>query len=148
MATKKQRKRRSKERRHDWEYVYVDEDGREVEVEEEGGAGGKAGAKAQSSSAKAVKSTEAGRSAKPAARGGRKVEPPSWRRVFRRALIFAPIMLVIVYLLKPKSTSTPGVVLQTMLLLAIFIPFSYLMDSIMYRSFQKRLGGGAPPKKR
>ena len=34
MATKKQRRRREKERRHEYETVFVDEHGDEVEVEE------------------------------------------------------------------------------------------------------------------
>ena len=33
MPTRKQRRRRLKELRHDYEYVYVDEEGREVEVD-------------------------------------------------------------------------------------------------------------------
>ncbi|MER3412157.1 MAG: hypothetical protein C4305_07605, partial [Thermoleophilia bacterium] len=37
MATKKQRRRRAKERRHEWEYVLVDEEGREIAVEDANG---------------------------------------------------------------------------------------------------------------
>ena len=35
MPSRKQRKRRAKDRRHEWEYVYVDETGEEVEAPED-----------------------------------------------------------------------------------------------------------------
>jgi hypothetical protein len=31
------------------------------------------------------------------------------------------------------------VILQTLVLLAIFLPFSYFMDSLTYRAYQRRL---------
>jgi len=130
MASKKQRKRRQKDRRHEWEYVYVDDEGQEVEVDEEEDA---------PRSRKAPAKTSPGRAQ---SRGGRNVEPPSWRRVGKRALIFAPLMLVVVYLLQGKKHDYAQAVVQTLMLLAFFIPFSYFMDTLMYRSFRKRLGGG------
>lgn len=137
MATKKQRRRRDKDRRHEWEFVYVDEEGHEVEADEEDA----------SPPSKPQKDGQATK--RPlTTRGGRRVEPPSWQRVFRRALIFAPLMIVVVYLLKPKNGSTAGVVAQALILIALFIPFSYLMDSLMYRSFRKRMGGDGPQKRR
>ena len=135
MATKKQRRRRSKERRHEWEYVYVDDEGQEVEVEED-----EAPAKPTRSQAKATK--------QPSGRGGRKVDPPSWSRVGKRALIFAPLMFVVVFLLQGKHKSVPAAVLQTLVLLAFFLPFSYFMDRMMYRSALKRMGRGDRAKPR
>jgi hypothetical protein len=131
MATKKQRKRRQKDRRHDWEYVYVDDEGQEVEVDE---------AAAEPRSPKRTDSRSSGKRLQ--GRGRRPVEPPSWRRVGKRALIFAPLMLVVVYLLQGKKHDYRQAVVQTIILLAFFLPFSYLMDTMMYRSFRKRLGGG------
>jgi hypothetical protein len=123
MASKKQRRRREKERRHEYEFVYVDDEGREVEVEaaEPAKSNGKA---------RAVQSVQTGR--------GRKVDPPSWRRTLRRAAIFAPLMFVIVYFLRAKDATVVSVLLQVMMLLAFFIPFSYFMDSLMFRLAQKR----------
>jgi hypothetical protein len=130
MATKKQRRRRQKDRRHDWEYVYVDDEGQEVEVDEE------------TADQRSPKKTDAKASGKrPQTRGRRSAEPPSWRRVGKRALIFAPLMLVVVYLLQGKHHDYPQLVKQTAILLVFFLPFSYLMDTMMYRSFRKRLGG-------
>jgi ferric-dicitrate binding protein FerR (iron transport regulator) len=134
MASKKQRRRRQKERRHEWEYVYVDDEGEEVEVEEQ----------------PAPVATKAGGAPtkRPSGRAGRVAEPPSWRRVFKRAAIFAPLMLIVVVLLQGKKHSYGQAIYQTALLMAVFIPFSYVMDTMMYRAFRKRTGGGAQPKGR
>jgi hypothetical protein len=124
MATKKQRRRREKERRHEYEYVYVDDEGREVAVDEEPQPRGKNG---KTPSAKAVHTA-----------GGRTIEPPSWRRTLRRAAIFAPIIFIALYLLRTKDQTIVSVVFSVILLLAFFIPFSYFMDSLMYRLAVKR----------
>ncbi|MGZ4383981.1 MAG: hypothetical protein ACXVY3_05245 [Gaiellaceae bacterium] len=85
MATKKQRRRREKDRRHDYEFVYYDEEGNEVEVE----------------APKSVEKAPAARkpAARAAARNGRvrsvkAPKPPSWRTVGRYGvLIFALLFL-------------------------------------------------------
>ncbi len=142
MATKKQKRRRQKDRRHEWEYVYVDDEGREVEVEEDDSAP----AKPTRQAAQAV--ARPGTKSRQPARPGRKVEPPSWRRVYRRAAIFAPVMLIVVYLLRPKDASPASVALQVIVLLLFFLPFSYMMDSLMYRAYRKRIGDPIPPRER
>ena len=123
MATKKQKRRREKERRHEYEYVYVDDEGQEVEVDEpeEERKNGKSPAQ------RAVKTDR-----------GRTVDPPSWRRTLRRAAIFSPLMFVILYLLKPKGSTPASVLFSVALLMVFFIPFSYFMDSLMFRLAQKR----------
>ena len=132
MPSRKQRRRREKSRRHEYEYVYVDEDGHEVEVEpEEEGRSTRSGAQATR-----PRST----------RGGRKIEPPSWSRVGKRGLIFAPLMFLTVSFLS-KNVSVAQRAYQTLFLLAFFLPFSYLMDSLMYRSYMRRTGA-APPESR
>ncbi len=130
MATRKQRRRRDKERRHEYEYVFVDEQGREldpeaVEVE--------------------PKPTRERKAAKPAARGNRRQpQPPSWQRVFKRTGIFAPLMFGIILLLQRSGDrSIPAAFLQTLILMAIFVPFSYLMDMLLWRQHRKRSAGGA-----
>ena len=142
MATRKQRRRRQKDRRHEWEYVYVDDAGQEVEVEEDEAAPRKPAKQA----AKA--------SARPAAKGGskigpgRKVEPPSWNRVLKRGVVFAPVMLLVIYFLKPEGAATATLVVQLVVLLGFFMPFSYFMDSLMYRAYRKRIGDPLPPRQR
>lgn len=127
MATKKQRKRQQKLRRHEWEEVYIDEEGREIPVEE---------IDVPEPAAPRARKAEAAKSRAPAAartRGGRVIQPPSWQRVLKRAAIFAPIMFLVVNFLSKNLTLQQKVV-QTLLLLAFFIPFSYLIDVLMYLS--------------
>jgi len=138
MPSKKQIRRQQKLKRHEYEEVYVDEEGRELDPEE---AEQLIGAPLSPKAAKAAKA------AKPAGRGGRKVEPPSWRRTGRRGLLFFPLMLVVVFLISPEL-STAAKIANTIVLMAFFLPFSYFMDSIMWRSFQKRLARTDDPKKR
>lgn len=129
MPTRKQRRRRAKGQRHEYEYVWEDAEGNELPPED-----------APEPDAKSAKRAQA-----PAA-GPRQPEAPSWRRTFRRAVIFAPIMLVTVMLLS-SNLSTGQQITQTALIVGIFVPFSYLLDSLFYRSYKRRLerraGGGA-----
>jgi hypothetical protein len=123
MATKKQKRRRDKERRHEYEYVYVDDEGQEVEGDEpeQERKNGKTPAQ------KAVKTDR-----------GRTVDPPSWRRTLRRAAIFSPVMLVILYLLRPNGATPASVLFSVALLMVFFIPFSFFMDTVMFRLAQRR----------
>jgi len=123
MATKKQKRRRNKERRHEYEYVYVDDEGREVEVEESPSERKNGKSPAQ----RAVRTDR-----------GRPVEPPTWRRTLRRAAIFTPVMFVILYVLRPSGAGAGSVVFSVALLMVFFIPFSYFMDSVMFRFAQRR----------
>ena len=122
MPTRKQRRRRAKERRHEYEYVYVDEEGREVEVEPE------------ETRAPERKDRRPGR----AGAAGRVIEPPSWRKVGRRALIFGPLMFITIRLLEGGEPIVASLG-RTIFLLLIFLPFSYAMDAVMYRMHQKRI---------
>lgn len=138
MPTRKQRRRREKGRRHEYEYVLVDEDGNEVEPEE---------GDEEAAAATPRHSGRAGRASRPAAaargRGGRIVQPPSWRRVGRRALIFAPFMFLVISLTASELRPAARVV-QTLLFLLVFLPFSYVMDTVLYRRMQKRSGDVEP----
>jgi hypothetical protein len=129
MPSRKQRRRRAKERRHEWEEVWVDEEGNEVEppLDEEASRNGK-------------------RANPPVARssaGGRAVQPPSWQRVAKRGLIFAPLMFLTVTFLSGELTVAQRLV-NTAFLLAFFLPFSYAMDALMYRMYVRR--GGRPAR--
>ena len=68
--------------------------------------------------------------------------------VLRRGAIFGPFILIVVYLLRPKSATAASVVLQMVVLLLFFLPFSYVMDSFMYRAYRKRIGDPLPPRGR
>jgi hypothetical protein len=130
VATKKQQRRRQKLQRHEWEEVYVDEEGRELPPDE-------AEALAAPESAKTARNGKAAKTQKPA-RGARTIEPPSWRRAIRRGFLFGPLMLVTVMLLGQDLT-LPQQITQTLVLMAFFLPFSYFMDTMVWRSHQRRL---------
>lgn len=135
MPTRKQRRRRVKGRRHEYEYYYVDDEGREVDVEEpeekpERTAAKNGGARRDGKSAGRRTGSRTGRS-------GRTVQPPSWRRIGKRGAIFAPLMFVFVTILYTDLTIAQRL-MQTLFLLAVFLPFSYVMDSMTYRMWRRR----------
>jgi hypothetical protein len=127
VATRKQRRRREKEHRH--EYVWQDSEGNELDPSD-------------------VRSRGNGSQSKPArgagGGGGRQLQPPSWRRTIKRGLIFAPIFLGVVLLLNGDQGLAFAVV-NMLFLLAVFVPFSYLIDKLMWRSFQKRAARAEAP---
>jgi hypothetical protein len=122
MPSRKQRRRRAKERRHEWEEVWVDEEGNEIEPPLEG---------------EPSRNGKRASSPPPAKAGGRTVQPPSWRRVGKRGLIFAPLMFLTVTFLSGELTISQRL-LNTAFLLAFFLPFSYAMDALMYRMAVRR----------
>ncbi len=130
MANQKQRRRRAKEKRHQYDLVEIDEEGNETVL-----------------TASEVKSEAPTRSPtkKPSGRGASSKpprgtpQPPTWTRVLKRGAIFGPIFLAVVLLLGGDRMSFQGAVVQTLFLLAIFVPFSYFMDRLVWRSHEKRL---------
>jgi len=138
MPTRKQRRREAKLRRHEWEEVYVDADGRELAREE---------VEEPERPARNGHRPEKKRTASTAPTSTRGIQPPSWRRVLRRGAVFAPLMFVVVHFLSPADVKTAQKVAQTAFLLVVFIPFSYVMDTITYRLSQRRKAA-APPRRR
>jgi hypothetical protein len=141
MPTRKQRRRRQKELRHEYEIVYVDEEGRELEEAEDAAA----------SVGERRNGTREPKQARPAKkRGGRPlrpVQPPSWSRVVRRALLFGPLIFVAFSLIN-RDQPVVGRLAVAAAYTLFFIPFMYLMDRAMYRSYLRRSGGEPPPKPR
>jgi len=141
MPTKKQRRRHQKARRHEYEYVYLDDEGNEVPVEP-------SELRAERNGQRESKPSKAGNSGRSATgRRGRKVEPPSWRRSARRALLFGPILVVAMMLLN-RNLPLAQQIFPAVFLIAFFIPFSYFTDSLAYRMLQKRLARRDNPKTR
>lgn len=127
VPTRKQRRREAKLRRHEWEEVYVDADGRELDAD----------AVDVPTRDGRRKASEGRPGVRPAARG-RVVQPPSWQRVLRRGAIFAPLMFLTVYFIAGAELTTAGKLMQTVFLLLVFMPFSFLMDTVTYRMWQRR----------
>jgi hypothetical protein len=137
MATQKQRRKRAKEKRHEYDIVEIDAEGNETVL----------------SASELKTDTPSKPRAKPvAARGGATSrsrrgtpQPPTWGRVVKRGAIFAPIFLATVMLLGRGRITTAGAVVQTIFLLAIFVPFSYFMDRLVWRSHEKRIAKAKSP---
>ena len=127
MANEKQRRRRAKEKRHAYDLVEIDGEGNETvlsasELKDEQPKAKRADKKSAASSSR---------------RGA--PQPPSWRRVLKRTLIVVPLILVVVILLGGGNVSIAQSVDNAVPLLALFIPLSYVMDAVVYRTYQKRL---------
>jgi hypothetical protein len=133
MANQKQRRRRAKEKRHAYDVVEIDAEGNETVLTSREL---KADAPPKSSPTSQSKGQAKGQQQQ---RGGRGApQPPSWRRVFKRSAIFAPIFLATVLLLAGDRQTIVGAVIHTVFLLAVFVPFSYFMDRVVWRSHEKR----------
>ena len=128
MATKKQRRRRAKDKRHEWETVYVDDEGNEVEVDEPAPSRREAHADRKPATKGSQRSGGRGR-------GGRTPEPPSWRRSAKRTLIVAPIFFAFLLVVE-KELPTAFVVAA--LYSTLFVPFSYGIDMLSYRMQMRR----------
>jgi len=125
VATKKQRRRREKLRRHEWEYVQENDDGEEVVVE-------------SPRDVDVVKAEKSEAEKGPVDARGRPVQKPSFQRLGKRAAIFGPLLFVLVFITGGDSLSTNQKVFQAVLLLAVFMPLSYLLDHAMYRMLMRR----------
>jgi hypothetical protein len=125
MPSRKQRRRREKLHRHEYEYVIENEEGEEVVVERPPSDGAKNG------------KTD-GKAGVPRDRRGREIPKPSLGRVLRRTAIFGPLILVFVWITSGKDATTASKVFSAIVLLAFFIPFSYMVDVLMYRTIGRR----------
>jgi hypothetical protein len=129
VASKKQRRRREKLQRHEYEYVLETDEGEEVlESPRETEAAVKNGKPAKAP-------------AGPLDRHGKPVPKPSLRRVLRRTAIFAPLIAVFIYFTAPDLT-VAGLILNVALLLAFFMPLSYVVDTLVYRMLWRRYEKG------
>lgn len=137
MPSRKQRKRREKSLRHEWEYVEIDpETGEERTV-------APADLKADKPERKQQRKPAPSGRKQQGKRGGarRTPQPPSWRKVWKRTGLFAPLMAFFIYWTQSssKNGATPlAIVLNTAILIAFFAPFSYLVDTMTYRIYLKR----------
>jgi hypothetical protein len=126
VASKKQRRRREKLQRHEYEYVLETDEGEEV---------------LESPRSVTAAGPTNGKPAKepvgPVGRDGKPIPKPSLRRVLRRTAIFAPLIALFVYLTASNLT-VAGLILNVAVLLAFFMPFSYLVDVFVYRMLWRR----------
>jgi hypothetical protein len=131
MPTRKQRRRRQKELRHEYEYVYVDEQGHELEEAPEEPTRG--------DSRNGKRDTKRAPQKSGSTRPVRPVQPPSWQRVLKRALFFGPLIFLAFTAINSHQ-SLIGRLAVAAVYTAFFVPFMYLMDRAMYRSYLRRTG--------
>jgi hypothetical protein len=126
VASTKQRRRREKLQRHEYEYVLETDEGEEV---------------IESPRAAEVGTPKNGQPAKapvgPLDRHGRPIQKASLQRVLRRTAIFAPLIALFIYF-TTEDITVAGLVFNVAVLLAFFMPFSYLVDAIVYRMLWRR----------
>ena len=123
MPSRKQRRRREKLQRHEYEYVLETEEGEEIPVK----------------SPRPRRAGEDGTRQKELVdRRGRPVPKPTLQRVLKRVAIFAPLLFVVVLLTRPQGEPIAASVARVTFLIAIFIPFSYLVDVLVYRALVRR----------
>ena len=134
MATRKQRRRRAKSKRHDYEVVYLDDEGNEVEPEEV------APTKSAKAPARAATASKRSASTPSKSRWMREPQPPSWSRAARRGLLFTIVMVVILLVTNRQQTRI-GLVAIAIVFIALIVPFGYYTDQFTWRGYQKRLAG-------
>src|SRR5919198_4115720 len=141
MPTRKQRRRRAKDQRHEWEYVVYDDEGHEIEVDpaelrkerEQHRDGGRP---ARSAARNGKPSTPRDRKGRPL----RPQKPPTWRRAATRAAIFAVALLVFTSFLNQKNTQWATRVAIAVAYGLVAIPFFYFMDRATYRRYMRMAG--------
>jgi hypothetical protein len=137
VPSRKQRRKREKLQRHEYEYVIETEDGEEI-VE----APHVAEARGASRGASGGPATANGKAEKEPTglvdRRGRPIQKPSLRRVLKRTAIFGPLIALFILLTAGDSLTTAGLILNVGILLAFFMPFSYMVDTFVYRMLLRR----------
>jgi len=129
MPTRKQRRKRDKSFRHEYGFVTYDEEGNEVEVDP------------------AALRPKREERAKPAAkaqttRRGRPLrEPPvpSWQRSLKRGGMWGGLMLVVVVFFFHGQSLASRLAIGILYAVA-FIPLTYWIDRVAYRSYLRRSG--------
>ncbi len=140
MATRKQRKRSQKERRHEYEKVWILPDGTVSDEPPDGYV--EPAPRAQSAEGKKPEAKRAQGS-----RATKTPLPPSWGRAAKRSLMLGVVIFVLFVILGSKGNTGYAVaLLYAVLYTALFIPFTYYVDRFAYRRWQAKTTG-QPSKK-
>lgn len=139
MPTKKQKRRELKAKRHEYETVWLDSEGNELDE-----------APPELEEKKKEKSVAKTAATRPAPRGRREPQPPSWNRAIKRSGLLVVFFVVII------SLGARGNMLlalpQALAFGALYVPLMYYMDRWIYRRYQTKQAAGPvtprPAKKR
>jgi hypothetical protein len=133
MPTRKQRRRRSKDFRHDVRVFEVDEEGNEVPIAELRTRDAKAKPPAAKGNQKQAARGKGGRG-----RPVREVAPPSWERAFKRGGAMGALMLVAFLFLFKNAPIGLRIAWGAFYALA-FIPLTYWIDRTAHRTYLRRI---------
>lgn len=128
MPSRKQRQRRDKSMRHGlgrhaFEYVELDEEGNEIDLPEE---------------EKPARSSGKQGSAKQRPRRQPKVpQPPSVKRIGKKAALFVPVILLLT--LSQNKVSMEARIFQALMFAVVFVAVMWLSDHLVYKMYLKRL---------
>jgi hypothetical protein len=137
MPSRKQRRRREKTFRHEYGFVTYDEEGNEVEV---------APSELREKKPDKPRPRQAAGKTQQRGRAVREAPPPSWSRALRRGGMWGGLMLVVVVFFF-KGMPVGARVAWGVLYAVAFIPLTYWIDRVAYRSYLKR-SGKTPPEPR
>jgi hypothetical protein len=150
MPSRKQRQRKLKSKRHEYETVWVDADGNELEeppselVEQED----------RRKQEKTVAGGAAKNGSKPAPRGARVPQQPSWNRAFKRAALLGVVVFFLFSLTSKSDNRYLAALIPAVIYTAMFVPLTFFIDRFAYRRYQAREAAGGtatrprPAKKR
>ena len=130
MPTRKQRQRRQKTFRHDYALVRYDDEGNEIETS------------ATELRAKKGKLDKPKAKSSSSARSGRALRAapvPSWRRSLRRSGLWGGVMFIVVVFFFKGTPIAARVAIGSLYAIA-FVPLTYWIDRIAYRSYLRRSG--------
>jgi hypothetical protein len=130
MPTRKQRRRRDKDFRHDVRVDEVDGEGNEVPIAE---LRAREEPKAKAAPAKGTKQ----RSTTKGGRALREPPQPSWNRALRRGGLMGGAMLI-AFLFLFKNAALPLRIAWGVFYAVAFIPLTYWIDRTAYRSYLRR----------
>src|SRR5690348_3030763 len=131
MPTKKQRRRKEKNLRHEYEFVVEDEDGNVVPVDT---------SELRSERAEREKQRVSTKPARTQSKGGRySREPPqpSWERAFKRGGVMGALMLA-AFLFLFKNAPLPVRLMWGLFYALAFVPLTYFVDRTARRAYEKR----------
>ena len=136
MPTRKQRRRRDKDFRHDVRVFEVDEEGNEVPIAD------------LRHREEAAKPKQAKKQPQQKGRGGRQlreVQPPSWERALKRGGMMGGAMLLVFVFLLNRGPIAQRVAIGVFYAVA-FVPLTYWIDRTAYRSYLKRVNRSGAKK--
>ena len=134
MPTRKQRRRRSKDFRHDVRVFEVDEEGNEVSLAE------------LRSHEEPKEKPAAAKSAGKQTKTIREPPKPTWERAFKRGgMMGGALLLAFIFLFKSGPVAVR--VIWGLFYAVAFIPLTYWIDRTAYRAYEKRVARRSNPPK-